>query len=339
MTRRNSTLDLLRAVAIGVVVVCHVGGNFGPESSKAILGLGGKGVDLFFALSGWLLGQQLVREYRNRGTIDVRRFWIRRWLRTLPAYYAVLLLTFAQQLMKSNPRIEWSYLFFGQAYLTDMPYFSITWSLCIEEHFYLVIAPLLLLLLRGPILGFVVLTILAAIPSVVREMHWYTYFDTTHVRFDQCLVGVMLAYTAESWPKIWERITRLARLWATLASLGIVWNILARTSMQNELVESGPLGWSLISAAFIVLANSGPFWATGTQSLVTRYLADRAYSLYLLHIEAIAITKKLGVTNFWLAMVATWIIACVLAEVLYRCVERPIMNSRDRIPWARSRTT
>src|SRR4051794_14167239 len=94
--RRNPRLDVLRVAAIVSVVNCHIAAAFHPNGLLGILQLGGHGVDLFFVLSGWLLGKQLCEELRDTGSVDLKRFWLRRWLRTLPAYYAVMSLTIIQ---------------------------------------------------------------------------------------------------------------------------------------------------------------------------------------------------------------------------------------------------
>src|SRR6516165_1345813 len=78
--RRNPALDVLRSLAIIMVVNCHVAGTFAPapdQSYSKVLQLGGIGVELFFVLSGWLLGRQLCLELADTGTIDVWRFWLR----------------------------------------------------------------------------------------------------------------------------------------------------------------------------------------------------------------------------------------------------------------------
>src|SRR4051812_7704774 len=92
---RNPGLDTLRAVAIAAVVVTHL---FPPSftalgpKQRAVLDLGVRGVDLFFALSGYLVGGIAIREIQRLGTLRLPAFWARRWLRTLPAYYVVLAL-------------------------------------------------------------------------------------------------------------------------------------------------------------------------------------------------------------------------------------------------------
>src|SRR5262249_29913722 len=142
--RRKKSLDVLRALAIILVVNCHTVSAYGLPNALGFLSVGGVGVDLFFCLSGWLLGKQLCLELKERATIDVRRFWLRRWLRPLPAYYAVLGLSLSQAALKGQVPSNWpAYLVFMQNY-THVSIFGISWSLCVEEHFYLCVAPLLL---------------------------------------------------------------------------------------------------------------------------------------------------------------------------------------------------
>ena len=85
MSNRNHSLDILRSLASVLVVNCHLASTLGGDGTLSALQLGGRGVDLFFVLSGWLLGHQLLAELRKTGKVEVGRFWRRRWLRTLPA--------------------------------------------------------------------------------------------------------------------------------------------------------------------------------------------------------------------------------------------------------------
>jgi peptidoglycan/LPS O-acetylase OafA/YrhL len=157
---RNAWLDTLRAIAILAVIACHISSSFRELNATqdhhwlaihhwlGIAGLGGHGVDLFFVLSGWLLGCLLLSEKTRTNQIDVKRFWMRRWLRTLPAYYMVLLLTLGQRILQGRWQFDDGYYFlFLQNYALDpLPFFGVSWSLCVEEQFYLLIAPLLFLI-------------------------------------------------------------------------------------------------------------------------------------------------------------------------------------------------
>lgn len=92
MTSRNSNLDLVRALTITLILIHHIG-QFLPNISSIAhryTSLGAYGVDLFFVLSGWLIGLLYWKEKKQYGDVDLFRFWGRRWMRTIPPYLAVL---------------------------------------------------------------------------------------------------------------------------------------------------------------------------------------------------------------------------------------------------------
>src|ERR1700730_17039894 len=92
---RTTVLDQLRACAVLSVMSYHVVQMSPvplPQLTK-ITWYGQYGVDLFFVLSGWLIGGLYWRERKELGSVDIIRFWQRRWLRTLPPYFAALTLS------------------------------------------------------------------------------------------------------------------------------------------------------------------------------------------------------------------------------------------------------
>ena len=153
--RRLPALDTLRALAILWVYLFHardVLGLAADEPWSAIASFGNAGVDLFFVLSGYLIGRIVLAELAADGTLGLRRFWYRRWMRTLPAYYdtlALLALVPAASPLPWHPRDLPAFLAFVQNYSADWPWvrFSWSWSLCVEEWLYLGL-PLLVLGLR-----------------------------------------------------------------------------------------------------------------------------------------------------------------------------------------------
>jgi len=337
MNHRNNSLDVLRSLAIIAVVNSHAASFFSTGTAHTVLPLGGRGVDLFFALSGWLLGHQLLSELASKGTINVSRFWLRRWFRTLPAYYAVLVATYLWQIAyKHTWSLDLTYLVFGQTYFSDMPYFGVSWSLCVEEHFYLLIAPLLLLLNRR--VGPVVLLALLAMPIVVRNLGWFGDLTQTHARWDQCGAGVLLAYLCVYKPGIWSRLCRIAPPLALLGLVVATFKFTSRAYPSWGVPEFGCLVWTGISASFILLANSSPFWRSGICVPGARLIADRAYSLYLTHMLAIGLIEQVQGISFLPALALTWSLSFLLGEVLYRAVERPFMQARERWAWAGART-
>ena len=334
---RYPGLDLLRAIAIVLVVNCHTVTAFGSPPAYHAVQLGGKGVDLFFVLSGWLLGRQLLRELRDTGTIDLRRFWYRRWLRTLPAYYAVLAFTFAWQLVKGNHDLRLSYLVFGQTYLTDLPYFGVSWSLCVEEHFYLAVAPLLLLFWRRRA-ALVLLPLLLVMPYVCRVAGWY-FHDAgveTHARYDPCAIGVLLAAADVTLPRLWAVLRRFAPLLALVGLAAAGRDVACRLNPQWGLSDQGVLAWALIFGSWVLLAGARPNWPAGRLPGV-RYIAERSYAVYLLHPDALALARKVDGLPLGAFVALTWLLSFMLAEVLYRLVEVPGMRLRERFGASRSR--
>ncbi len=335
-TRRYAGLDLLRTLAIVMVVHCHATSFFFGDSAGAyrVLQLGGKGVDLFFVLSGWLLGRQLMQELRDSGRIELRRFWYRRWLRTLPAYYSVLILTLAWQWARGNRSLEWSYFFFGQTYLTDMPYFGISWSLCVEEHFYLMIAPLLWLLWSRRT-ALILVPVLLSIPLICRTYGWYHHFEETHIRYDPCAMGVMLAAINVGAPQFWERLKCWAP-WLAMAGLcAAMRDVICRLNPDWGYGDQGIAAWAFIFGSWVLLAAAKPNWHMPMPGV--RYIAERSYAIYLLHIEALSILKKVEGLPFWAFVLLTWAITIPLAEILFRVVERPGMRLRERFSASRSK--
>lgn len=336
MTSRNGSLDILRCIAIVAVVNCHVTSTFVPPGQWPVLQIGAHGVDLFFALSGWLLGRQLLIELARSGTIDLWRFWLRRWLRTLPAYYAILIFTYAWQiLLKQNYDLDLTYLFFIQTYCLPMPYFGVSWSLCVEEHFYLAVAPFILAAARTRWIAWTTFAILL-LPSICRMMGWYDSIYQTHVRYDQCAIGVVLAFLNVHKPMIWAWLCRVALPLALLSLIPIGYLVCTKQGWLIGIMELPIMLWAFLFSTWVLLANSSAFWQERLRFLVTRVLADRAYALYLVHIEAIVIVNKLEVASFGWNLLLTWSVALALAELLYRGIERPFMSLRERFSASRS---
>lgn len=336
-SQRNGGMDILRMLAIVAVVQCHAVGHLAPSDPlRQISGLGGKGVDLFFALSGWLLGRQLLRELAATGRIDARRFWARRWLRTLPAYFAMLAFTYAWQSLRTGRSPDWTFLYFGQTYLSDMPYFGISWSLCVEEHFYLLI-PLALVLLNWS-WGAAALSLLLLLPQAFRLADWFGNEYQSHVRFDQCGTGVLLAWVESRRPRAWGWLCRNAGPVAIAGSAAALWNLFTRTQPGRGYDDLPMLAWSAVAVSWILWVNASEFGKVGLRFRASRFLADRAYSLYLTHVEAIVIVRRLDTSGglpLAATLVLTWALALAFAEILYRCVEKPAMQARDRFSLTR----
>lgn len=239
-------LDGLRGVAVTLVLLFHCalfpGGLtprwFAPVAGgplpSAVFRNGWAGVDIFFVLSGFLLGRILIRNLHERGRLGYPAFFIRRFFRIIPAYYFVLtlsLLVFSRIAWGGFPLLlvgeEWAvaaerswtnYLFLNN-YLypgATANLMSWCWSLCIEEHFYILLPPLLWLAFRLPAGGRRVAALLAyaTVPTALRLLYFSTHPDAvpshsayfySHLRFDEMFVGVLAAYLVVVHPTMLRR--------------------------------------------------------------------------------------------------------------------------------------
>jgi peptidoglycan/LPS O-acetylase OafA/YrhL len=314
--------------------------SFGSPSLLAPLQFGGTGVDLFFVLSGWLIGRQLFKEQSRFGNIQLYRFWIRRWMRTLPAYYAVLTLTIIQQYInKPDFDFPWQHLLFLQNYKPDLSLFYVSWSLSVEEQFYLLIAPFALLLFKLPSRSHILLLIVLLLtPSLFRYLDLYNELRETHVRIDCCAMGVLLAYIRQSKPRLWDILTRSA---IKLMIPAVVIYLMAFVSRYNP-------QWGISDPSKLVLAVIFGIWVIWSETTnirpntwfmkVLMHISTRSYAMYLLHVDALAVTHKfLSGQHFILYYFTALCITMISSEVLYRMVELPVMNIRKYFSWSQSR--
>lgn len=180
MRKEIRGLDGVRALAVISVVLTHLN-IFGTLSQKGYfpaqaipLVSGGTGVQAFFVLSGFLITRLLLEEFKETSTISIRSFVIRRTLRIFPLYILFLIIVTLFHASGSNIT-TWESLAYAYAYAynfvpseTYTPILGHTWSLAVEEHFYLVWPALFLLLIkeRRTALIFILITLIAAAPLI-----------------------------------------------------------------------------------------------------------------------------------------------------------------------------
>ncbi|MFJ6894073.1 acyltransferase family protein [Streptomyces hokutonensis] len=346
-------LDGLRTVAVVLVIVYHVQPDLVPGGSV--------GVDVFFTISGFVITRLLVTEYARTGRIGLWSFYRRRWLRLMPALLlmcavtAVLSVTFALPLFQG----AWVAAVLAAGSVVNLVRagnagtysdltapLSHTWSLGVEEQFYLAWPLLLLVLLRHAraraVLGWV--AVLCVLPVLWRTVLWdpsaaHRICNGPDTRADQLLVGALLALVLARLRADDPRLALLRR-WAgrlcrpALVLLGLIaWQIpITEVSGWNPVWYTvGFLAAAVLTACVVAALDLCP------ESLPTRLLSlsvpvwigrNLSYGMYLWHYPVIRLLHDLGVRGDPLlpAGLAATLAAAIASYVL---VERPLLR-RDR---------
>ncbi len=225
-TKKFGSLDGLRAIAILAVVWHHAGASV-PDWQISTRGF--LGVDLFFVISGFLIVTLLLREQEHTDTISLSNFYIRRFLRIFPPYYLMLLIVgtvaYLQPAGSTSLAVKRDFPY-ALLYLSNLvPMYSqlsITWSLSVEEQFYIVVPTMVKYSRRALPILLVLAYVLVCIPpfDLFPSLRFPAFFVQT--TFGPILLGAMLAYILKE-PRGFLWASRLVgwRL-ASLIALGLV---------------------------------------------------------------------------------------------------------------------
>jgi len=368
-TDRLHGLDLLRGIAIVWVMLFHsfVVGGLGPDWAW-LSRYGWMGVDLFFVLSGFLIGTQVLTSLKHKGRLSLHDFYLRRAFRILPAYWAVLLMYLVWPGFREAPGMEpgWKFAAFvlnlSIDYLSNTG-FSHAWSLCVEEHFYLLFPLLAALFMRRPAVwkftALCIFLVLAgvALRSIVMlhniavdpgfERAWFIediYYPTWN-RLDGLLAGVVLAACKVLRPQAWANARRYADM---SLLLGVAVIALAFWLFRDRVgLPGNTIGWPVLSAGrgLIVFAGAGRDSLIGRWSVPgVKSLATISYSLYLVHkaiFHVVQVRWGEDLAGKGLAAFLAYGAAAIAAgAVLHYSVERPFLRLRERLAlYRRSQAT
>ena len=359
MTRAPG-LDTLRALAIVLVFCFHYRVFVSPAPDLGWLSnVGWSGVDLFFVLSGYLIGEQLMAGLARGERLSLRGFYARRATRTLPLYWLVLAAFFLLpgQLGGREPPPLWRFLTFTQnLQLAPGTAFSHAWSLCVEEQFYLVL-PLALLAARAlrlsrrqVWLGIAGLTLAAMAwrhhlwtlyggPGADVVGYYQNIYYATLGRADEFLPGLAVALLQHGHPRLWAGLMRHGRLLLALglAAVGLMWTVAA----HRYVLPDDSWGWFMTAIgysamawayALLLLACLAPGHALSRRALPgARSLALWSYAVYLTH-KPLAHVMKPALQDLpgWAAFGLTALASVALGGLLYHAIERPLMRWRQR---------
>jgi peptidoglycan/LPS O-acetylase OafA/YrhL len=355
-------LDVLRFVAVFLVLGRHVSHlDSDTHGLFASWRAGGwVGVDIFFVLSGFLVSGLLFDEFKRTGRIDSKRFLVRRAWKIYPAFWAMIAFTLFMRIAFRSPDSQsWAALtkstiaelLFVQNYIYGL--WGHTWTLAVEEHFYVALVLLLATLaIRSPAAAFreipaiflavavICLSLrMATVYSHRLEPHDWFAFCGTHLRIDSLLFGVLISYLCH-FRDFQKRIASCPT--ALLLGGGILG--LTPPFFLGEIWGSAVwavlvIGCYLASGA-LVLAATRLRTTSSSALLVFASLGAVSYSIYLWHVAVNAwgtraIYKVLGARSDGLYLATYLFGSFALGLIMSRLIEMPTLALRDK--WFPSR--
>lgn len=311
LNSRNLGLDIARSLAILMVLIGHAFYSFLPFNHIALAVyelISRLGVEIFFVLSGFLIGQILIRDVLSNNQWSlIPKFYIRRWFRTLPLYYLVFLFLLITR--PANGYVVRDYIFFLQGINQEsLNYYGVTWSLAIEEWFYLITPPLLLSFLYfwkiNRTAGFFTFCYLVIFLSLLARLAYVLLIDTskseliigdfTFLRLDSLIVGVMLAGLKMYKTKLYLKLSQKKQVIRYCLIVGILAlgceQMFLPSNFKNEFFDK-TIFLSIIPFYFTFLIlyldtskYINLFFVKYKFSVIFKFISLTSYSSYLIHL-------------------------------------------------------
>ena len=331
---RFSNLDGLRFICISMVLWHH--NPFPSAGAAQIFKRGFLGVDFFFVLSGFLITTLLLREMAQSKAFSLRNFYIRRIIRIIPVYFFVVSAVATYHIVIKGryellELLPYYYLFLSN-FLTDhIPLLTVTWSLSVEEQYYM-LWPFLLLLLPlrflAPVcLSLIALNVAGAIgvfgTSTLR--FGYLHFHLPTATYAPILMGSLAAlwlHNRASFKRLY--VVAHNRYTAVLAGLFLIGYLqlgaLDVVGLPNLIIH---LTMTFILIALVIQEDT-PLAPFLTHPMVKR-VGMVSYGIYLYHLIALDLVLRvqsaLGPLPFWLVLIAYSTLAYIMAEISFRTLE------------------
>lgn len=348
MLTRNYGLDIIRSVAILLVVFIHVLFNLYlfNKTGGYYWYLAYLGVDLFFALSGFLIGSIIINAVKINSDFSfksVKKFLIRRALRTMPLYFIFLIINWIVSIyiLRSYNIFDWKFLFWLQSFAWQPPsFYGESWSLCIEEWFYLSFSVLLSIFLKFkwfgskqgllifPIVFILIITVIRILPNYQSLQ----LFNVTIFRLDAIAYGVLLSVINIYYGNL-LRGGRLYYLFTSGTILTLIGVFLFLSHNKYGSVALLYYNFTGIGLAIIVYCFYH-FFATikPIKNDIFTITSKISYSMYLSNLVVIYIAKSFfpQYAHLLLFSFAVLLLIFLVSIISYNFIEKPILKFRDQ---------
>lgn len=345
--KRSFGIDILRTVSILMVIFRHYG--FYPGFNWGYFA-----VESLFIVSGYLIGQMLFNSYFATPRVEaaaLKKFMFRRWMRVFPLYYFLLLVKFALA-----PAIGWNilyYFLFLQNHFYGVTFFPITWSLGIEEWFYIV-TPIMIFLFMRFVSGkpfHVFLLILGVILTInVARFLWVYYtnrpFDgitgNIPLRLDSPLIGVLLAFIKFCYKDVFKKLNTWPVFLTGVVAMSVyIWIMhIVRSPEEhvNAFIWTRTISYTILG---LITATCLPFLeqsvpmppgkVAGLFGNAIKWVGKLSFALYLTHADVHTQLARLIPSSpdwvvDWVALVLTFLVSWLL----HWGIEKRVLEWRDK---------
>ena len=365
--KRVIGLDILRSIAILLVMYEHsnslLPGKLVPYLSLPRPSI--DGVSIFFVLSGFLIGGILLHIISTSHFTpkDILNFWLRRWLRTIPNYYFILIVLVICQLVldKDIGHVDFKYFIFSQNLYQQHPlFFPEAWSLSIEEWFYLLFPIFIFIFfvfLKDKKKSVIIAAIIfLTIPLVLRIVKYHvtgsTDWDLDYrkiiiLRLDSLMYGILGAYISIYGKNLWKKMKNAGII---ISGLIVLFLLLYSGLATDKPMFMAIYHFNLESlAVFFALPYFSQLQSIKYKRAATifTFISLISYSMYLINLTLIReiaiphILKLIGL-GYGMSILPTilfyivqfflyWFLTIFISYYMYRYIEVPVMNFRDRV--------
>jgi peptidoglycan/LPS O-acetylase OafA/YrhL len=349
---RNTNLDALRGIAILMVLGRHAGlaVDYLHATNRftfCTMRVGWAGVDLFFVLSGFLISGLLFSDYQKWGRIHLKRFYIRRGFKIWPAFYALIAAGLLIDIVMPGHHLTTKGLLPELTFFQDYFFgiWGITWSLAVEEHFYICLPLLLLFMIwRNPQKPFTslpwVFAGIAAFCLACRfwvgwsqdgNINYYQCVFPTHLRMDGLMFGVLIAYFKRFQPRVFDWMATWRGGWVVIAAAVTVLSIFP---CEDRNMHTWGFTVLYVGAGFLLakaVAFKGPR-AIRAMSFMLAQIGVYSYSIYLW--QMFYVWKVLPHFHIKAPMLLYWATvggAIVFGILAAKAIEIPALHFRDKM--------